>query len=217
MTSAVAQQQTEHHSLVTEEEPAEREADVSADTETATAMEVGPPTTLNISSIDSRPEVLMAPMDNQNGDLDEVIAVAETSGSDPQPGIDPLQAIPVPPTVALQEKPLTVFEDRSGGMKSSHCDMEKNRETEQYHSSSGSTADVEEVTLLTQVFQPAKKKPRKEMYDQAEEDHSHLLRAETETSVALGLSSEFIHNGGDAEQTEEGEQLVLHVSDRKDG
>lgn len=217
MTSAVTQQQTEHHSLVTEKEPGDREADVSADTETATTTEVGPPTTFNISSFDSQPEVLMAPMDNQNGDLDEVIAVAKTSGSDPHPGIDPLQVIQVPPTVALQEKPLTVFEDQPGGRKSSHCDMEKNRETDQYHGSSDSTADVKEVTLLTQVFQPAKKKPRIEMYDQAEEDHSHLLQAETETSVALGLSSEFIHTGGDAEQAEEEEKLVLHVSDRNDG
>lgn len=212
------QQQTEHQSLVTDEEPGDREAtDVSADTETATATEVGPPTTFNNSNVDSQPEGLMAAMNNQYGDLEEVVVAAETSGSEPRPGIGPLQVIQVPPTGALQAKPLTAFEDQPGGRKSSQFDMEENRETDQHHSSSDSTADVEEVTMETQVFQPAKKKPQIEMYDQVEEDRSHFLQAETEMSVALGPSSEFIQTRGDAEQTEAEEQLQLNVTDGNDG
>lgn len=215
MTLAVEQQQTEHQSLVTEEEPGDREAtDVSADTDMATATEVGPPTTFNNSNVDSQPEGLMAPMNNQYGDLEEVVVVAETSGSTPRPGIDPLQ---VPPTGVLQEKPLTACEDQPGRKKSSQFDMEENRETDQHHSSSESTADVEEVTMETQVFQPTKKKPQIEMYDQAEEDRSHFLQAETEMSVALGPSSEFIQTRGAAEQTEAEEQLQLNVTDGNDG
>lgn len=203
----------EHQSLVIEQEPRNREAtDLSADTETATAKEVGPPTTFKNSSVDPQPEGLMAPMNNQYGDLEEVVVVAETTGSEPRPCIDPLQIIPGSTTGAFQEKPVTSFKDQPSGKKSSKCDIEKNRETNQHDSISDSTADVKEVTMENQVFLPAKKKPRMEMCILAVEEH--FIQAETEMSLLPGPSSEFTQTGREAEQAEA--QLQLNVSDRND-
>lgn len=133
----------EHQSLVTEGDEGDREVTyVSANTKMATATEVGP-TAFNNTHAESQPEHLMAPMNNdtsQNGNLEEVVVVTETSRSEPHSCTDPLQVIQGPPTA---------LEDQPDKYESSHCDREKIQETDQHNSSSDSTSDVKKFTVAT--------------------------------------------------------------------
>lgn len=155
MSLAVDQQKMEHQSLVTEGDVGDMEVtDVSANTNMATATEVGP-TAFTSAQDESQSELSMAPMNNdtsQNGDDEEVIVVAESSRSEPHSCSDSLQVI---------QGPQTASEDQQDTHESCHCGREK----DQHNSCSDS--DVKKTTMETQMFLlPAKKKSRIEIFHQ---------------------------------------------------
>lgn len=174
MILAVEQQKMEHQSLVTEGNAREREVtDVSANTKMATVTGVGQIAFKN-NHAESQPEHLMVSINNdtsQNGDLEEIIVVPETSTSELHSCTDPLQAM---------QEPLTAFEDQPHTNESSH--VGNIQETDQDESSSDSTSDVKKATMETQVFLLPAKEPQIEIFDQADE-------------MSPGPSSEFLKTG----------------------